>query len=76
MLQSLILTVAGMGTVFLFLILMVYMMTLNARLIRVLEEKGIVNPAEQPGATACHPKDDMARVAAAIAVARRALCKA
>lgn len=73
MLQGFILTVAGMGTVFLFLILLVWVMTLNARMVRVLEDKGLVSPA---GRTATAPQtSDMAKVAAAIAIARKALGK-
>lgn len=71
LLEGLIIIVAGMGTVYLFLMLLVWVMGLTSRGVRALEAHGFgmagpVTPAPVPA------RNDMARIAAVIAVAQRA----
>ena len=70
LLQGLILMVAGMGTVFLFLVVLIYAILASSRVVQRIEAK--LNAAkpqqEQPDNS-----EEMARVAAAIAVGRTLL---
>lgn len=68
--EGLILTVAGMGTVFLFLMLLVWIMKVSSAGVKALEARGF--GMDGPPAPAPVVQDDMARVAAVIAVAQRA----
>lgn len=73
--EGVILSVSGMGTVFLFLLLLVWLMGVTAKAVRVLEEKGLVARAGKPAKAAAPAGPDMARVAAVIAIAGRRLGK-
>lgn len=76
LLEGLILSVAGMGTVFLFLMLLVGMMGIIAKAVRVLEAKGLVAPAgTHASKKTAAVGADMAQIAAVIAIAGRGLGK-
>lgn len=72
LMEGVILAVAGMGTVYLFLMLLVWLMHTTSAMVRVLEEKGLARSMETSGA-APGVGGDMPRIAAVIAVAGRAL---
>lgn len=64
-LQSLILMVAGMGTVFVFLVVLIYAVEVTSGIVRRIEAKlDAMKPAETNNG------DEMARIAGVIALAR------
>lgn len=74
LLEGVILSIAGIGTVFLFLMLLVWLMGVTSRCVRALEAKGFGVGSPAPGTAPSTPVGQD-RLAAVIAVAHQAFTK-